>query len=196
MGADQREERERTMRARNKQTGETRDATIEEAAEIAGLDIEGVEWAIEEHGRCDTDEWAIGETDAEIAGEWREAGSTATQSTATHADAADDHRRNAAEHATMAIAAIERAEHHSERNEDNEADAMRQNAAEHAGKADQHASKAEEHADDANTEAGEDDEDTDETGHNANSQRNAARATIAAKQARAAADAARDAIEQ
>jgi hypothetical protein len=60
------------MKIRNKKTGEIRETTIKEAAEIAQLDVDEVRWAIEENGRCDTDEHAIGETEDAIQGEWED----------------------------------------------------------------------------------------------------------------------------
>jgi hypothetical protein len=43
----------------NLQTGEFRTVSLEEAAEIASLDPHEIEWAIEEHGVCETGAFQI-----------------------------------------------------------------------------------------------------------------------------------------
>jgi hypothetical protein len=53
----------------NLETGEFATLTLEEAAEIAALDPHEIEWAIEEHGVCETETHQITKL-AEARGRW------------------------------------------------------------------------------------------------------------------------------
>ena len=46
------------------------DIRLERAAEIANLSVEEIEWAIEEYGRCDTDEVVIVRNEDVWPGSW------------------------------------------------------------------------------------------------------------------------------
>ena len=48
---------DRVVRIRNFTTLKNGDLIIEQAAETMNLDVSEIEWALEEFGRCDTDEF-------------------------------------------------------------------------------------------------------------------------------------------
>jgi hypothetical protein len=50
----------------NLQTGEFQTVSLDEAARIASLDPHEIEWAIEEHGVCETDQFQIIELDRNL----------------------------------------------------------------------------------------------------------------------------------
>jgi hypothetical protein len=57
----------------NMQTGEFQTLSLEEVADIASLDPHEIEWAIEEHGVCETDQFQITELDRNLPAEERDA---------------------------------------------------------------------------------------------------------------------------
>ena len=50
---------DRRVRMNRFSTLKTIDTTIEEAAELMNLDVSEIEWALEEFGRCDAEDWVV-----------------------------------------------------------------------------------------------------------------------------------------